>query len=172
MSDWFHLVEEQTARISSESTGGKSKASMEGLMMPPLKDVFHIMCVGKLGLSKASQSQIVTSSPPARTAYRREIPAGSCIFVGVDRLGTCLWEERKHLGVCFLGDALIEMALTVRGVIRAEDVLRCLMFEDDPGRRSVGCRSEVGCGGTRGLNTRQRPLFGLQVGENSRNSSL
>jgi len=41
----------------------------------------------------------------------------------------------------FLRDA--EMVLTVRGVIRAEDVLRCLMFEVDPGRRSVGCRSDV-----------------------------
>jgi hypothetical protein len=90
MSDWFHLVEEQTARISSESTRGKSKASMEGLVMPPLEDVFHTMCVGRLGPSKkANQSQIVTSSPPARTAGRREMPAGSCIFVGVDRPGRC-----------------------------------------------------------------------------------
>jgi hypothetical protein len=99
MSDWFHLVEEQTARISSESTGGKSKASMEGLMMPPLEEVFHIICAGRLGLSKASQSQIVTSSPPTRTAYRREIPAGNCIFVGVNRPRRYFWEGRKHLGI-------------------------------------------------------------------------
>lgn len=102
MSDWFHLVEEQTARISSESTGGESKASMEGLMRPPLEDVFHIMCAGRLGpLKKAIQSQIVTSNPPARTAYRREIPAGSCIFVGVVRQRRCFWEERRHLEFYF-----------------------------------------------------------------------
>ncbi len=142
MSDWFHLVEEQTARISSESTGGKSKASMEGLMMPPPEDMFHIMCAGRLEPSKgASQSQIIISSPPAGTAYRREIPAGSCIFVGVDRPRRYFKEERTHLG--FISARCSDMDLTVRGVIRAEDVLRCLMFEVVPSRRSVGCRSEV-----------------------------
>jgi hypothetical protein len=60
------------------------------------------------------------------------------------------------------------MALTVRGVIRAEAVLRCLMFEVDPGRRSVGCRSEVWwrCPGVEIYDG--CPVFGLQVGRNSR----
>jgi hypothetical protein len=60
--------------------------------------------------------------------------------------GDTFGKEENILG--FSSERCSEMALTVRGLIRAEDVLRCLMFEDNPGRRSVGCRSEVWCGGT------------------------
>jgi hypothetical protein len=60
--------------------------------------------------------------------------------------------------------------MTVRGMIRAEDVLRCLMFELDPSLGSVGYRTEAGCEPTP-LKDMAYPLLSIvkyQDGERSR----
>jgi hypothetical protein len=88
-----------------------------------------------LSLSKASQSQMDARTPPTTTAYRRETiltenenQSSGAIILG--RKMETSWDLFSSNGPWWQAG----MGLAVREVIHAEDVLRCLMFEVDPGQ--------------------------------------